>query len=108
MKILKDFIYSFNFINMSPKNEVITGGIPSGATAITLAEEGKQYAVYIKGGNQANLLMNIPSGSYKAEWINTKTGKIDKKENIKHKGGNIKFSSPTYSEDIALRVLHTL
>lgn len=60
------------------------------------------------GTNQvANLLVDLPTGSYKAEWINTKTGGVDKAETFTHAGGNRKLTSPSYVEDIALRIKRT-
>jgi hypothetical protein len=47
---------------------------------------------------------DLPAGSYKAEWVNTKSGETDK-ETITHAGGRRKIASPAYQEDIALRVV---
>jgi len=49
----------------------------------------------------------ISVGTYKAEWLNTKTGKIEKTEAIDHKGGALRLMSPAYTEDIALRLVAT-
>ena len=104
-KALINFMNSFDFISMSPNNSVIAGGIPSGATARALVEIGKQYAVYIAGGSSASLQMNLPAGTYTAEWVNTKTGNVDKSENITNwGGGNKTLVSPSYTTDIALRI----
>jgi hypothetical protein len=56
------------------------------------------------GGTQATLELALPAGKYRAEWINTKTGAVDKKEDFQHNGGTKKLSSPPYREDIALRI----
>jgi hypothetical protein len=102
--ILNDFIHSFDFVKMVPDNSIITGGAPTGT--IALVEIGKQYAIYLPGGMSTNLIINLPAGNYKADWVNTKTGNIDKKEDIVgHTGGNKALLSPIYSEDIALRIL---
>lgn len=105
LRILKDFINSFDFIRMKPDNSVIKGGIPDKATARTLVEKGRAYAVYINGDNVANLAVELPDGKYSAEWINTKTGDIDKKEKFEHAGSNRILNSPKYEDDIALRIL---
>ena len=42
-------------------------------------------------------------GPYKAEWINTKTGVVDKVEDFDHNGGMRTLVSPAYEEDIALK-----
>ena len=105
MKILKEFIHSFDFIRMKPGRSVIKGGLPEKASTYALVEVGKQYAIYLAGGSQANLQINLPEGRYTAEWMNTKTGKIDKREKLRHPGGVATLASPVYSEDIALRIV---
>ncbi len=99
LKILQDFINSFDFIKMSPDNAIIKRGasvrtgnrlqdfisrITGGVSARALVEPGKAYAIYLQGGTQAHLVLAIPAGTYKAEWLNTKTGKIEKTEAIDH------------------------
>lgn len=102
--ILKDFINSFDFIKMRPDNSVIKGGTPEKATARALVRRGHSYAIYINDGNEANLIVELSDGTYRAEWVNTKTGKIDKTETFQHINGNRIFSSPKYIDDIALRI----
>jgi hypothetical protein len=102
--ILKDFINSFDFIKMKPDNSVIKAGIPNKATARALVEAGRAYAIYINGGNKADLVLALSGGAYRAEWVNTKTGKVDKKETFQHAGGNRTLHSPEYVDDIAVRI----
>lgn len=127
LQILKQFIESFDFLRMKPDNSIIKGGVARGdrltytwkhhrsmwwgldeeppeTRAWALAERGKAHAIYIMGGNQATIELDLPAGSYRAEWINTKTGAQDKAEQIQHAGGVAKLASPPYREDIALRV----
>ena len=103
--ILSNFINSFDFVKMTPDNSVINDGIPDKATARALVEEGRAYAIYINGGSKAQLQIQLPKGKYTAEWINTKSGKIDKNEKFDHPGGNRTLESPEYEDDIALRIL---
>jgi hypothetical protein len=46
MKILRDFIHSFDFIRMKPDNRVIKGGVPPSGTARALVEPGRAMAIY--------------------------------------------------------------
>jgi len=101
---LKHFIEGFTFINMSPDSTTITGGVPANAVTQTLSQPARQYAVYIYGGTQANLQLNLPKGNYALRWFNTLTGQYTTKQTIKHSGGNIALQSPPYSEDIALKI----
>lgn len=102
--ILKRFMHGFEFVRMKPDARVISGGIPEGARAWALAEAGRAYAIYISAGDQAELALDLPAGKYTVEWINTRTGDIDKQEQIEHGGGTRIVSSPQYSEDVALRI----
>ena len=104
LEILKDFINSFDFIKMKPDNSVIKGGIPDKATARALVQTGHAYAIYIKGGDEAKLIVELPKGNYRAEWVNTKTGKVDKAEKFQHANGNRTLLSSKYVDDIALRI----
>jgi hypothetical protein len=114
LRILKDFIHSFRFIKMAPDNSVIKGGKVTSplsgtpaqvtVTARALVEAGKQYAVYVNGGAKIELNIILPNGNYLAEWVNTKTGKVEKTEEFNHAGRNKTLVSPDYEEDIALRV----
>ena len=111
LKILKNFIETFDFIRMTPADALITNVFfitrvreVDPVSVRGLAEQGRAYAIYIKGGSQADLALELPAGNYKAEWLNPKTGKIEKTEPLRHPGGKHQLSSPAYSEDIALRV----
>lgn len=104
LEILKDFINSFDFIRMKPDNSVIKGGVPDKATAHALVQVGRAYAIYINGGSEAKLIVELPKGTYRAEWVNTKTGKLDKTETFRHANGDWMLHSPKYVDDIALRI----
>ena len=108
----------FDLVAMKPDNAVVkdgritallTGGDKGSAkeakaTVRVLADPGKAYAIYVKGGVQAELALDLPRGSYRAEWVNTKTGAVDKAEDFDHGGGTRELASPAYDEDVALRV----
>ncbi len=117
LAILKEFVDGLDFVHMKPDNSFVKDGtittrlIGNGsaakeakATVRALAEPGKAHALYIKGGVRAELLLDLPPGAYKAEWVNTKTGAVDKTEDFNQEGGARKLISPAYEEDIALRI----
>jgi len=114
LQILKEFMDGLDLVSMRPDNSVIKGGHiiapltgnppEAKATARALVAPGRTYAIYIRGGTQAVLDLALPAGKYQAEWINTKTGTVDKKEDFQHGGGTKRLASPAYQEDIALRV----
>ena len=105
LKILKDFIHSFDFVRMKPDNSVIKGELPEKARARALVEPGKQYAVYVFGGKRVDLTLSIPAGKYRAEWLNPLTGIFDRRQVLSHSGGDVTLHSPPYDEDVALRLV---
>ncbi|MGI6455762.1 MAG: DUF6298 domain-containing protein [bacterium] len=114
LSIMKKFIESFDFIKLTPRNDIMRDvrAVESGRgarsenkpAARAMAEVGRAYAIYIKGGNQTEIVLEIPEGEYSVEWVNTKTGEIDKSEAFSHSGGDKPLVSPVYQEDIALRI----
>jgi len=105
LAILKAFIEGFDFVRMAPDPSCIQGGVPEQATARALIEKGKQYAAFIRGGNRADLVLGLPAGSYKAEWVNVMTGAVEKQETFEHPGGPKMLASPPYAGEIALRIV---
>jgi len=105
LSILKDFLAAFDFVHMAPDPAVVVGGVPAKATARALSQKGRAYAVYLNGGNRADLSLNLPAGRYRAEWVNPRTGAVDKAEDLDHKGGKAVLASPGYEGDVALRVV---
>jgi hypothetical protein len=45
MRVLKDFVHSFDFVRMKPDRSVVVA--PEGLAVQALVEEGRQYAVYL-------------------------------------------------------------
>ncbi len=92
---------------MAPHDEVIAAGIPAKATARCLADPGKAYAIYIKGGTGATLTLKLPAGEYNAEWIDPHTGAVTRTLPSGAVRGTWEVASPEYREDIALRIRRT-
>ncbi len=107
LRILEDFITGFDFIHMKPDNTVLKITASEGTTARALIQRGKAYAIYVNGNGLARLSVDLPGGPYKAEWVNTKTGKIDRTDTFNHDGGPRDLAPPAYEDDIALRILRT-
>jgi hypothetical protein len=107
LKILKDFIDGFDFVRMKPSLNVVKSvkAARGKATVQVLAEPGKAYAIYLMGGTQAELVIELPHGNYRAEWMDTKTGKVEQSEDFPHDRGNKVLKSPVYAEDISLRLI---
>jgi len=104
LRALKDFINGFDFIKMKPDSSVVRSGLPDKARAYALSEPGRQYAIYIFGAPRAQLALDLPGGNYSIEWLNPVSGRIEKREKLKHPGGTAKLSSPVDAPEVALRL----
>ena len=118
LKSLKDFIYSFDFLRMHPDRGFIVSGVPAGAYCRGISQPGKQYALYLHhstGGKGSaytvtpgeygeKLVLDLPPGHYRADWIDPATGSIRKSEDVAHQGGHRSFTTPRHTIDIALRI----
>jgi len=128
LAILKNFICGFDFVRMAPDKSVIREAGPDGLRVRALSEPGKAYAVYLhfppgeksdvkfdgaprdaSGGRDlavtARLVLAFPSGRYRAEWVDTLTGKVEKREDIQSAGSDTVLQSPAFRDDIALRIV---
>jgi hypothetical protein len=110
MRVLKEFIHGFDFIRMSPATNVLHG-LPGELSGRVLAKSGKAYAIYLcqKGksewwGRTVSLELQLASGKYRVEWINTRSGMLQNREQRQHTSSRMQLSSPAFSEDIALRI----
>lgn len=103
LKTLKDYMESFQFVRMSPDETVVRHA--PGAVCRTLAEAGRQYAIYLDGRGPCELSLAIPKGSYRAEWIDTGTGKVVGDSLVTASGNTVTLTSPAFADDIALRIV---
>ncbi len=118
-KVLKDFMNSLDLVGLSRFTDF--GGTPSDAFCNILAENGKQYALYIfhgayegdwgahfiteSGNFRDTLILNkIPSGNYILEWIDPSSGSVKDSEKLSWNGGKLILITPEYSLDVAMRM----
>ncbi len=119
LRSLKDFIYSFDFVKMSPDKGFVAGGIPREAYCRGISEPGEQYALYhhhsvltdskdyyvVTPGRYAEtLVVDLPCGAYKAEWVDPASGSVLGAVTFAHQGGSRTLSTPEHAVDIALRI----
>ena len=105
LAVLKRFIEGFDFLSMKPHDDLVGGPLPRGVTVRALAAPGDAYAVYLRGGEgSAGVPIDLPAGRYRAEWVNTDNGNVEKAEDLAHGGGRRELASPRYQHDIALRI----
>ena len=108
---LKKFIEGFDFIRMKPDSTVIKGWVTEGVSAVVLSEPGVAYAIYLRKLDlkditpvTGELAFDLPSGNYKAVWLDPTTGKLEPETTFTHPGGEKKLNSPLFDLDIALDI----
>jgi len=118
LRNLKNFIESFTFDQLVPDKGFVVSGFDRETHYRGMSQYGKQYALYIhhsEGGEGAaytvtpgqyheNLVLNLPPGNYKAEWIDPASYSTLATENFEQKGALHVLNTPTYTVDIALRI----
>jgi hypothetical protein len=109
---LRKVMTRFDFVRMRPDSEVIKADFPSGVTARTLANPGKEYLIYFRSGlgdkkterktrfadGELKVRVNVPLGLYAGEWLDPKTGASIAKIRI----GPADLGVPAFSDDIVL------
>lgn len=101
---LKRFIEGFDFVNMKPDKSVLQGGVPEKSSVQVLATPGQEYALYLHGGSSAELLLRLPVGHYRAEWLNPRTGKVDGAGELRVGSDTVRLKPPPYEQDRALAI----
>ena len=105
MKVLRDFMESFEFVRMKPDKSFIKSPLQPGQRVSVMSEPGRQYALYFNGGNEAALTLTLPKGNYKVEWVCELTCEIEQREELQHPGGDAILQPKKYKNEIALRIL---
>lgn len=111
LSTLHQFLSRFQFIKMKPD---------ATQPVRTLSEPGKQYAVYIHHGKimsdhrprylveskrqTTNFTLNLTPGTYTAQWWDPKKGPIGQPESFTQTTATRQFTTPQYTEDIALEL----
>lgn len=101
---LKAFLESFDFVRLKPAGGIVRGAA-EGVTPQVLAEPGKQYAVYLREGKNAEITIELPAGRYEAAWVDPITGKTEPVAAFDHAGGAKGLRVPAFGQDAALRVV---
>ena len=119
-KVLKEFMERLQLRGLS-RFTGFSSNIKDGF-CIMLADPGKQYALYIfhgayetewgahfipyPGNYTDSLKINdIPPGDYFLEWIDPSKGSVKDSQKIYWKGGDLLLKTPSYSLDLAMRIL---
>jgi hypothetical protein len=117
MQSLKQFVEGFDFLNMRPDRSFVVSGMPAGTFYRGMSKRGEQYALYhhhsklkpyvyqvVPGTYEERLVVELPAGTYRADWVDPSNGAVLGSESFTHAGGQHLVSTPKHSVDVALRI----
>jgi hypothetical protein len=103
MSALAGFFSSIDFVHMHPAKDLLP--VYFGDKDIyVLANEGKQYAVYIVGGKNTWTQLSVPDGTYQVDWIDPATGNLITSSTGVSQKENLRLHGPDYKTDLAIRI----
>lgn len=102
---LGKFLRGFDFVRMKPATDVVRSRAPDGGAVRALAEPGRAYAVYARGGTWSELALDLPRGRYRVEWLDPITGKGEPADALDHGGGAVTLRLPREAGEFALKLV---
>lgn len=99
--VLRQTLESTGLLELAPDETVVAEA--RGATTYALSKPGRQYLIYLEGPGKTDLTATLPAGRYEAVWLNARTGRIDRREDVTG-GGKRLLESPDYMTDVVVRI----
>jgi hypothetical protein len=116
--VLRRFLEGFDFIKMKPVAVALDGGEKTLSVRV-LGEDGRAYAAYIhrsaapawkaadrlhRGEFSDRFSIEVPAGSYGAEWLDPASGRVLRTDPHTHGEGALSLTTPVFQTDVALRL----
>ena len=99
--VLKRTLESTGLIRLRPDTRVVADA--GNASTRALSEPGRQYLIYVEGPGNTDLTVVLPQGRYEAVWMNTRTGRTERRESVSG-GGKRLLESPSYTTDVVVSI----
>jgi hypothetical protein len=103
LKVLSDFIHSFDLAKLEP-NPLLIARAP-GVVARVLSAGDLAHAIYLQGRAPTALELSLANGRWTAEWVSLEDGAVLKREVVKAGKPSTVLHSPDFTDAIALRLL---
>jgi hypothetical protein len=115
---LLDFMHGFEFVKMRQDRSAAVYGPRRNVYFRGISEPGAQYAFYLHhsgteprgsyvvepGSYTETIVLPMPAGSYRAEWVDPASGSIVRTDRFRHGGGNRTLVTPLHAVDVALAI----
>jgi hypothetical protein len=73
----------------------------------SVLEDSNDYYVVTPGKYAETLVLDLPGGAYRADWVDPASGSVIKSPAFTQQGGNKTLITPEHTVDIALRIKRT-
>ena len=103
--VLSRFLHSMSLADLAPDTRTVKHSV--GAYARVLSAPGREYGMYFDGSGPIAVTLELPAGEYSGEWVDTKTGNVERLESFRHAGGQRVVQTPEFRNGIALRLERT-
>lgn len=102
LRVLSQFLNSLPLADMAPDTATIKHA--GGAYPRVLSSPGGEYGMYFDGSGPSIVMFDLPPGDYSGQWLDTKTGRVERPETFRHTGGEKVLRTPKFTDGIALRL----
>lgn len=102
LRALSEFLQSFDLAELRPDARAVRHS--TGTVARVLSNPGREYAMYFDGDGPTEVTLDLPEGRYLGEWMNVRTGRVERSEDVRGGRGVVVVESPAFVNGIALRV----
>ncbi|MGH9618128.1 MAG: hypothetical protein ACRD45_00255 [Bryobacteraceae bacterium] len=102
LAILHRFLDKLPLVKMIPDTHTVLHA--TGVEVHLLSSKDGIYAAYLDGNGPSRLTLDLPSGNYRGEWLNTKTGTTTPVAEFKCKNGKEVLDTPAFTNGLALRL----
>ena len=111
LRIPGDSVRGLDFLKTAPRPRTVQGGLADGLSPFILAETAWQYGGYLCRDTRlaeptaAEVLLDLLAGTYQLTRLKTLAGVAGRLQLLRHDGGTVRLSYPTFAEGVALRAV---
>lgn len=107
LAFLRSWLERFDYLRMRPLADdsvAVAAGEVGDARPWCLAEPGKQYAVYLRGGRGVQLDLKLPDGTYAYGFVDPRDGRSLGGGSLVVRSAACRLDVPEFAEDVALAI----
>ncbi len=102
LQVLSGFLHSFDLAKLHPDRDFVKQS--PGVVARVLSSPGHAYALYLEGRSPVELQLGLPTGRWRAEWVDPVDGTVLQRQDLDYAGATLRLMSPPFAESVALRI----